>query len=68
MGDRSGGLAIDTSVIVPALLSWHEHHTAALAVVQEALTGGQWDHSPAAGAHGGPCRVDPLAATLEAAP
>jgi len=32
-----GGLALDTSVIVPALLSWHEHHPAALPVVQEAL-------------------------------
>lgn len=34
-----GGLALDTSVIVPALLSWHEHHAAALPVVQEALAG-----------------------------
>lgn len=40
MGKRSaGGLALDTSVIVPALLSWHEHHAAALPVVQEALAG-----------------------------
>ena len=34
------GMALDTSVIVPALLSWHEHHGAALPVVQEALAGG----------------------------
>ncbi len=32
-----GGTAFDTSIIVPALLSWHEHHGAALPVVQEAL-------------------------------
>jgi len=31
--------ALDTSVIVPALLAWHEHHGAALPVVQEALAG-----------------------------
>lgn len=32
-----GGTALDTSVIVPALLSWHEHHGAALPVVRDAL-------------------------------
>ncbi len=32
-----GGTALDTSVIVPALLGWHEHHAAALPVVTEAL-------------------------------
>jgi len=30
-------VALDTSVIVPALLSWHEHHSLALPAVQEAL-------------------------------
>ena len=34
-----GGTALDTSVIVPALLSWHEHHGAALPVVRDALAG-----------------------------
>ena len=34
---RKGGAALDTSVIVPALLSWHEHHALALAAVQSAL-------------------------------
>lgn len=34
-----GGTALDTSVIVPALLSWHEHHPAALPVVRDALAG-----------------------------
>lgn len=29
--------ALDTSVVVPALLAWHEHHTRALPVVQSAL-------------------------------
>lgn len=48
-----GGTALDTSVIVPALLSWHEHHTAALPVVREALT----SDAPA---------ILPLAAVLEA--
>lgn len=33
-----GGTALDTSVIVAALMSWHEHHAAALPVVQDALT------------------------------
>lgn len=33
-----GGTALDTSVIVPALMSWHEHHAAALPVVRDALT------------------------------
>lgn len=33
----SGGIALDTSVIVAALLSWHEHHPLALPVVQDAL-------------------------------
>ncbi len=28
---------MDTSVIIPALLAWHEHHGAALPVVTEAL-------------------------------
>lgn len=32
-----GGTALDTSVVVPALLAWHEHHAAALPVVTEAL-------------------------------
>jgi predicted nucleic acid-binding protein len=32
-----GGTALDTSVIVPALLSWHEHHALALPVVRDAL-------------------------------
>lgn len=32
-----GGTALDTSVIVPALLSWHEHHAAALPIVRDAL-------------------------------
>ncbi len=31
------GTALDTSVIVPALLAWHEHHSAALPVVRDAL-------------------------------
>ena len=31
------GLALDASVIIPALLAWHEHHEAALPVVQRAL-------------------------------
>lgn len=34
-----GGTALDTSVIVPALLAWHEHHGAAHPVVSEALAG-----------------------------
>ena len=34
-----GGTALDTSVIVPAHLSWHEHHGAALPVLRDALTG-----------------------------
>jgi len=33
-----GGIALDTSVIVPALMSWHEHHASALPVVRDALT------------------------------
>jgi predicted nucleic acid-binding protein len=33
-----GGTALDTSVIIPALLAWHEHHGAALPVVAEALS------------------------------
>lgn len=33
-----GGMALDTSVIIPALLSWHEHHALALPVVQAALS------------------------------
>lgn len=32
-----GGTALDTSVIIPALLAWHEHHGAALPVVSRAL-------------------------------
>lgn len=32
-----GGTAFDTSVIVPALLAWHEHHLAALPMVQRAM-------------------------------
>jgi len=40
VGDaEAAGTALDTSVMVPALLSWHEHHHAALPVVQEALAG-----------------------------
>ena len=31
------GTALDTSVIVPALLGWHEHHGLALPVVRDAL-------------------------------
>ena len=31
------GTALDTSVIVPALLDWHEHHGAAFPVVRDAL-------------------------------
>lgn len=34
-----GGTALDTSIIVPAVLAWHEHHDAALPVVVEALSG-----------------------------
>lgn len=33
----NSGTALDTSVIVPALLAWHEHHAAALAAVQQAF-------------------------------
>lgn len=29
--------AFDTSVIVPALLAWHEHHERALSILQETL-------------------------------
>jgi predicted nucleic acid-binding protein len=36
-----GALALDTSVIIPALLSWHEHHAAALPVVQAAFEGSE---------------------------
>jgi len=32
------GTALDSSVVVAALASWHEHHDAALAAVQEALS------------------------------
>ncbi len=32
-----GGTALDTSVVIAALLSWHEHHEMALRTVQEAL-------------------------------
>ena len=32
------GIALDTSVVIPALLSWHEHHHRALPVVQAALS------------------------------
>jgi predicted nucleic acid-binding protein len=32
------GTALDTSVIIPALLAWHEHHGAALPIVSAALT------------------------------
>lgn len=32
-----GGTALDTSVIVPALMSWHEHHSAAHPIVRDAL-------------------------------
>lgn len=32
-------LALDTSVVVPALLAWHEHHARALALVRAALGG-----------------------------
>ncbi len=32
-----GGTALDSSVIIAALLSWHEHHEVALPVVQAAL-------------------------------
>ena len=32
-----GGTALDTSVIIPALLAWHEHHAVAFPVVKEAL-------------------------------
>ncbi len=31
------GTALDTSAIVPALLTWHEHHAAALPLVRDAL-------------------------------
>lgn len=31
------GIAFDTSVVVPALLRWHEHHPRALPVLQQAL-------------------------------
>ncbi len=31
------GTALDTSVIIPALLGWHEHHAAALPIVTAAL-------------------------------
>jgi len=30
-------IALDTSVVVPALLTWHEHHARALPIVQSAL-------------------------------
>ncbi len=32
-----GAVALDTSVVVAALLAWHEHHARALPVVQAAL-------------------------------
>jgi len=32
-----GGTALDTSVIVPAVLAWHEHHAVAVRVVRDAL-------------------------------
>lgn len=32
------GLALDTSVVVPALLRWHEHHSRALPLIRTALS------------------------------
>lgn len=39
--DESGGIAVDTSVIIAAVSSWHEHHSRAIPVVREALDTGR---------------------------
>lgn len=36
----AAGTALDTSVVVPALLDWHDHHQAAQRVVNDAIEAG----------------------------